>query len=113
STPKTYTCLQSADNGTSETSVGGKFESCAISGTVMASVSATTLNSYNMYRETIDTGAFTYSGACSIVVSAASPTITATFDCNKMVQTIVTDRKRFPMSGAPTGTLKGEFKCTF
>ena len=71
STAKTYTCKQASDNSTSETDIGGKFDSCMTSISALTTSTAKTLNAYSMYRDTTATKKFTYAGTCTINVTAA------------------------------------------
>jgi len=113
SSPKTYICKQAADNATSDTEVGGKFESCMASAYVMSSATTTTLNGYQMHRDSASTKKFTYAGNCSVTVTTASPAIVGTVSCTGMVQTMLESAARNPIDGAITATLQGDFNCTF
>jgi hypothetical protein len=113
STPKTYICKQAADNATSDTDVGGKFESCMASAFVMSSSTATTLNGYQMHRDSASTKKFTYAGVCSVTVTTASPSIVGTLSCTGMVQTMLESAARNPIDGGITATLQGDFNCAF
>ena len=111
SSPKAYVCTQAADNGTSDTDVGGKFVTCMASVSVLSSATGTTLNKYNMYRETVATKKFTYGGACSINITSASVKLTGTVSCATMVQTDLEGAARNPIDGAITANLQGDFTC--
>ena len=113
SVAKTYTCKQAADNATSDTDVGGKFESCMVSASVLAGPALTTLNSYSMYRETIAVKKFTHAGACSITVNTASPSIAGTVSCTGMVQTLLEGAARNPVDNTITANMQSDFKCNF
>ncbi|HYX34931.1 MAG TPA: hypothetical protein VE954_17680 [Oligoflexus sp.] len=110
---KTYTCAQAADNKTSTTDVGGKFDSCMVATTVLSKSTATSLNGYAMHREAITVKPFTYAGSCSIQVTEASPSIKGTVSCTKMVQTQLEGAARNPIDTGITADLTAEFKCTF
>jgi hypothetical protein len=113
STAKTYTCKQAADNATSDTDIGGKFESCMASISVLSTSSATTLNGYSMYRDSTTTKKFTYPGTCTVNVTAASPSIVATVSCTGMVQTLLEGAARNPIDASITATLAGDINCAF
>ncbi len=113
SVPKSYTCKQAADNATSDTDVGGKFESCMVSASVLSGPTLTTLNGYSIYRETIAVKKFTYPGACSIDVTTASPSIAGTVSCTGMVQTLREGTARNPVENTITATVQSDFKCNF
>lgn len=113
SDPKTYQCKQAADNATSDTSVGGKFETCMVAVTVPSSASATTLNGYSMYRESTNTRRFAYNGSCSITVTTATPSIAGSFVCSNMVQTTLEGAPRNPIDPAVVAKATGDFKCNF
>lgn len=111
--PKTYSCTQAADNATSETDVGGKFETCLVAAKVLSASDKTTLNGYSMYRETVATRKFSYTGACSISVTTASPAIVGSFSCTNMIQTTLESAVRNPIVEAITANAAGDFNCTF
>jgi hypothetical protein len=113
SVAKNYTCKQAADNATSETDVGGKFESCMVSASVLSAPTATTLNSYSMYRETIAASEFTYAGVCSVDVTTASPTIAGTVNCTGLVQTMLKSNVRYPVDSTITANVQSDFKCNY
>jgi hypothetical protein len=113
SSAKTYTCTQAADNQGSETSVGGKFESCMVGVSVLSAATATTLNGYSMYRETTTTKPFAYTGVCTIQVTDASPSIKATVSCTKMIQTQLEGAPRNPIDANVTADLTADINCTF
>lgn len=113
SAEKTYTCRQAADNATSETDVGGKFESCMVSASVLSGPTATTLNSYTMYRETTAVSEFAYAGACFVDVTTASPSIAGTVNCTALVQTMLRSNARFPVDSTITANIQSDFKCNF
>jgi hypothetical protein len=110
---KTYTCKQAADNRTSETDVGGKFETCMVDVKVKSSAEATSLNGYGIYRESATIDPFTYNGACTIDVTAATPSITAKINCVDMVQYLIRGGARRPNDGSITAKLVGELTCAF
>ncbi len=113
STAKTYTCKQASDNSTSETDIGGKFDSCMTSISALTTSTAKTLNAYSMYRETTATKKFTYAGTCTINVTAATPSIVATVACTGMVQTLLESAVRNPVDSAITATLAADINCAF
>ncbi len=113
SDPKTYECKQGSDNKTSATDVGIKFETCMAEVKVKASATATTLNGYSMYRETVGVKPFSYAGTCTIAVTAATPTITGKVTCTDLVQTTLEGAVRNPIDTAVTADLAADFSCTF
>ncbi len=112
-TPKTYSCNQAADNQSSTTDLGGKFDTCMATTSVVSSATATTLNGYAMYREAVATKPFSYAGTCSIQVTAASPAIKGTLSCTKLIQTQLEGAARNPIDTAVTADLTADFDCTF
>lgn len=113
SSAKPYTCIQSLDNQSSPTDLGGKFDSCMVAITVPSTPSATTLNGYSMHRDAITVKPFNYSGACSIQITSASPATKGTIVCNDMVQTQLEGAARNPIDTAVTADVTAEFDCTF
>ncbi len=113
SVAKSYNCKQAADNALSDTEVGGKFESCMVSASVLASPTIATLNSYSMYRETIAVKKFTHAGTCSIEVTTASPSIAGTVSCTGMVQTMLEGVVRNPVENTVTASVQSDFKCNY
>jgi len=113
STPKAYTCKQATDNVADVNGVGGKFESCMADMKVPAKADSTLYNGYSIYRETTAVKPFAYAGACSINVTAATPTITGTVSCTDMVQTVLESAARNPIEAGVHADLTAEFKCDF
>jgi len=110
---KTYTCKQAADNATSDTEVGGKFETCSVEASVLTSAETKTLNTYSMYRETTAIKAFPYTGACTINVTTASPSIEGTVTCTGLVQTTLEGAIRNPVEEKVTASVQSDFECRF
>jgi len=113
SVAKTYSCVQAADNAASASDVGGKFESCMIAASVLASPNLTTINTYNMYRETTAVQPFTHTGSCSIDVTTATPSIAGTVSCTGMVQTVYQGVARHPLNSEMTADVESDFRCNF
>lgn len=113
SDPKSYSCTQAADNATSDTDVGGKFETCMVAVKVLSASGKTTLNGYSMYRESVATKKFSYTGACTVSVTTASPAIAGSFSCTNMIQTTLESVARNPVEGSVTANAVGDFNCTF
>lgn len=113
SVAKTYTCKQASDNSTSETDIGGKFDSCMTSISALTTSTAKTLNGYSMYRDSTSVKKFTYAGTCTINVTAATPSIVATVACAGMVQTMLESAARNPVDSAITATLAADINCAF
>ena len=113
SVAKTYTCKQASDNSTSETDIGGKFDSCMASISALTTSTAKTLNGYSMYRDSASVKKFTYAGTCTINVTAATPSLVGTVSCAGMVQTMLESAARNPVDSAITATLAADINCAF
>lgn len=112
STASTYSCLQTANNTSSATDLGDKYQTCAIEISTPSLVDEKVFNKYAMHRASTDIKPFTYSGSCVVEVSEGSPTIKAKVNCTKLVQVALDGSARNPIDASVTATLTGSIECT-
>jgi hypothetical protein len=113
STAKKYTCVQAADNKESTSDVGGKFDDCMVDAKALSATGATTVNGYSMHRDSVSTKPFSYTGACSIDVTQASPSIKATISCLDMVQSVLESAARNPINAEVNADVAATLDCPF
>jgi len=111
STAKTYTCKQAADNKTSISDVGGKFDSCAVVFRTPFAAGSKGLNTYSTYRASTDVKPFSYVGACSIEATAAAPNFVAKVNCKSAVQTGLDGAARNPIDAKVTASITADVNC--
>lgn len=109
---KSYSCQQPANNQTSTSSVGDKYDNCGLELVVPSSSTATTFNTYATYRDTTEAKPFTFGGACIVDVKAVEGTASGTVTCTKMIMYKMEDTILFPLQ-APYSTtdISGTFSC--
>jgi len=113
SSPKKYSCVQASDNKESTSDVGGKFDDCMVEARTLSASGATTVNGYSMHRDAATTKPFSYTGECSIDVTAASPSIQATIACSSMIQTVLESAPRNPINADVKANVAGTIDCRF
>lgn len=102
-TARTYNCAQAETNRDGD--LGEKYTGCAIEFTIPGTGTGAGLNSYATYRNLESTGAFTFSGACTVTTSYAAPKVSLTVSCADLIQTKFSGTARNPISATEVATV--------
>lgn len=116
---RTYNCAQAETNRDGD--LGEKYTGCAVEFTIPGTGTGAGLNSYATYRNADTTGAFTFTGACTVTTSYVAPKVSLTISCANLIQTKFDGAPRNPISATEVATVtsttaecsieKGRYLC--